>query len=405
MIKISKNCRLCKSKELDEILYLCDSPPANNFDDTFTQSHAAQSFPLIIDYCKICANIQLRHCLSEELLYSSYTYSTPNSSSLTEQYQNILDYLKSKLTLSNSNIVEIGSNNGALLDFLKPFSSSVLGVDPASNIAKLANQVGVETLCNFFNFDLSNQILERGKNIDVVIARHMFAHNSDPHELIAGMKNLIANDGILIIENAYAFDTLLKGEFDQIYHEHMFYYSVCSMKNLLAQHNIYLNDIFMSKVHGGSIAFVGSCIDDAISPSLKAQLELEMELLDNQRVFSIFKSKINSVKNFVNDHIDPKEILAAYGAPAKAFTMFSYLGLDSSSIKFCIDTTPTKINKIFPVTNIPIISERAMSKESYDSILVTAWNYKDEIIQKSDKIFKKGTKLIFPLPEPTIHIV
>jgi SAM-dependent methyltransferase len=405
MIKVSKNCRLCLSSELEEILYLCDSPPANNFDDTFIESNTAKSFPLVLDYCDECFNIQLRHCLSEELLYSSYTYATPASSSLTKQYQNILDYLQSKLNLSNLNIVELGSNNGALLDFLKPFSGSVLGVDPASNIAKLANENGIETLCKFFNLDLSNQILDRGQKIDIVIARHMFAHNSDPHEILLGIKNLLKQDGTLIIENAYAFDTLLKGEFDQIYHEHMFYYSACSMKKLLAHHGIFLNDIFMSEVHGGSIAFVASCTSDAVSPFLESQLELELSLLESKEVFLIFKSKINSVKSFVMNQIDSETVLGAYGAPAKAFTMFSYLGLDSSSIRFCVDTTPTKIDKIFPVSNIPIISESALANANYDSILVTAWNYKEEIIKKSEKIFKKGTKLIFPLPEPSIHIV
>lgn len=405
MIIESKTCRLCSNSNLQEIIYLCDSPPANNFDETFSQSNEAKSFPLILDYCSECFNVQLRHCLSEDLLYSSYTYSTPNSSSLTKQYENILGYLQNKLLLSNSNILEIGSNNGALLEFLKPFSNSVLGVDPASNIAEIANKKGIETLSTFFNLKISNEILNRGIGIDVVIARHMFAHNSEPSKILSGIQNLIKDDGMLIIENAYAFDTFLKGEFDQIYHEHMFYYSVASMQNLLSMHGLYLNDIFMSNVHGGSIAFIASCQNQSISKALKDQLNYEMTLFNKNEIFSIFKSKINSIKEFVTSHISNEQLIGAYGAPAKAFTMFSYLGLDSDSIKFCVDTTPTKVNKIFPVTNIPIISETDLIKENYDTILVTAWNYKEEIIMKSNKIFKKGTKLIFPLSEPSIHIV
>jgi len=125
----------------------------------------------------------------------------------------------------------------------------------------------------------------------------------------------------------------------------------------------------------------------------------------NKEIFSIFKSKIKVVKDFVTSNISKDALVGAYGAPAKAFTMFSYLGLDSNLVKFCVDTTPTKINKIFPVSNIPIISENELQKENYDTILVTAWNYKDEIVRKSNKIFKRGTKLIFPLPKPSIHVV
>tara|TARA_A100001015_G_scaffold321558_1_gene452963 strand:- start:2392 stop:3609 length:1218 start_codon:yes stop_codon:yes gene_type:complete len=405
MIKESKKCRLCSNSDIEEIIYLCNSPPANNFDETFKQSNKAESFPLVLDYCPKCFNVQLRHCLSEKLLYSSYTYSTPSSASLSKQYQNILDYLKKHFLLVNSDIIEIGSNNGDLLEFLKPFSNSVLGVDPASNIAEIANKKGIETICNFFNLDVSNEILERGRKIDVVIARHMFAHNAEPRNILSGIKNLISTEGMLIIENAYAFETFLKGEFDQIYHEHMFYYSALSMKNLLLTHGLYLNDIFMSDVHGGSIAFVASGKNDNISKNLKHQLEYEMSLFKNKEIFSIFKSKIKVVKDFVTSNISKDALVGAYGAPAKAFTMFSYLGLDSNLVKFCVDTTPTKINKIFPVSNIPIISENELQKENYDTILVTAWNYKDEIVRKSNKIFKRGTKLIFPLPKPSIHVV
>ena len=409
MIIESKFCRLCNS-EVREIIYLCDSPPANNFDDTFNKGQSREAFPLVLDFCDICSNLQLRHCLGEELLYSDYTYITPQSKSLETHYHKILSYMDDKIEdISSADVVEIGSNNGELLKFLKPQVSSVLGVDPAKNIAKLANSDGIETIDSFFNIEIAKEIKKIKKNIQLVVARHMFAHNSDPTELIEGMKVLMDQDGLVLIENAYAIDTLLHGEFDQIYHEHMFFYSVTSMNNFLKMHKLYLHDIFFSEVHGGSIAFIAAAMDRGQTEKLSRQLDYEKSLFQDDLIFKTFKSKIKVVKDFVLEKIEiakkSNKTIGAYGAPAKAFTMFSLLELDVSIIEFCIDTTPTKIGKTFPISNIPIISEEDLANKDYDMLLVAAWNYKSDILSKSKTIFKEGTELLFPLPDPSDHIV
>jgi len=384
MIIESKNCRLCGGS-ISEITYLCDSPPANNFDETFIKNKERQTFPLILDFCSNCCNLQLRHCLGEGLLKENLS------------------------KLYSADVVEIGSNSGDLLAFLKPYVLSVLGVDPASNIAKLANGNGIETLNSFFNQDIAEEVTYLKKNIQLVIARHMFAHNSDPSELLRGMKKLINKNGIVMIENAYAIDTLIHGEFDQVYHEHMFFYSVTSMLNLLRIHGLYLNDILFSDVHGGSIVFIASLSKKQKSQILIDQLSKESELFEDGKVFRIFEEKINQVKKYITNKIkdaqkNEKNIIA-YGAPAKAFTMFSMLELDNKTIRYCVDTTPTKIGKVFPIFNIPIISEEELQNKDYDVVLVTSWNYKEDILKKSKNIFKPGTTLLFPLPVPTEIIV
>jgi len=409
MIIESKNCRLCGGS-ISEITYLCDSPPANNFDETFIKNKERQTFPLILDFCSNCCNLQLRHCLGEGLLYSDYTYITPKSPTMDAHYSMLCNYAKENLSkLYSADVVEIGSNSGDLLAFLKPYVLSVLGVDPASNIAKLANGNGIETLNSFFNQDIAEEVTYLKKNIQLVIARHMFAHNSDPSELLRGMKKLINKNGIVMIENAYAIDTLIHGEFDQVYHEHMFFYSVTSMLNLLRIHGLYLNDILFSDVHGGSIVFIASLSKKQKSQILIDQLSKESELFEDGKVFRIFEEKINQVKKYITNKIkdaqkNEKNIIA-YGAPAKAFTMFSMLELDNKTIRYCVDTTPTKIGKVFPIFNIPIISEEELQNKDYDVVLVTSWNYKEDILKKSKNIFKPGTTLLFPLPVPTEIIV
>jgi novobiocin biosynthesis protein NovU/D-mycarose 3-C-methyltransferase len=306
--------------------------------------------------------------------------------------------------------LEIGSNTGRFLKELLPEVKKVLGVEPAENIAEIASNNGINTICKFFSEAVGKEIYKEHGNFEIVFARHMFAHNSDPQELIKGAKNVMRYKGYFLIENAYAVDTFLHGEIDQIYHEHMFYFSLHSIKNLMDLHGFYLVDFLTTNVHGGSLVYIFSN-DANESPTKKVieSLAYEQSLFEKKKIFKIFNKKIASLKNNVESEI--KQAIAndhtiiAYGAPAKAFTMFTYLKLNSDHISFCVDTTETKIGKIFPIFNIPILCETNLSNQEYDIVLVCAWNYQEEILLKSKKLFKKGTKLIFPLPDFKVVIV
>jgi len=349
--------------------------------------------------------------LDEEILYKDYTYMTPNVDSLTFHYEELIKFLINKNILSKKKkCLEIGSNTGLFIEKLSPHAEKVIGIDPAENIAKLANESGHKTICDFFNPTSANSILRKYGQMDLLIARHMFAHNRNPKILLEAMNCLLAKEGSIMIENAYVIPTLQNGEFDQIYHEHMFYYSVTSMQNLLATNSFELFDLMDSRIHGGSITVL--CARKGkkeISPLVKEFIKQEKNLFKDEKIFQDFNEKILNIKNKVleeiHQDIKEKKQIAAYGASAKAFTMFSFLDLDSSKISYCIDTTPTKIGKYFPGFSIKVINEEDHLKLNADTILVTAWNYKEHILNKASKIFKKGTKLIFPLPEFDIQIV
>ena len=399
---INKKCRLCNSTNR-EIINLGNSPPANNF--ISKEQAPVDSFPLILDYCDNCAGLQLRHCLAKEQLYSDYVYITPDTLSLNDHYRDIVDYLiTNNYVDKTTDCLEIGSNNGRFLKFIEPYVKSVLGVDPAKNIVSFASSLGIETIVDFFSKDVISKIKDKNKNIKLIIARHVFAHNSIPDDIFEGINGLLDDEGIILIENAYAFDTLKNGEFDQIYHEHMFYFSVLNMRNYLNSHSYDLNDIFFTNIHGGSIVFIGSRKNRyPVAQKIGDQIGIEKELLHEDKIFHSFRARTEEVKNLtlneINMDIKEGRTVCAYGASAKAFTMFALLGLNSSKIKFCADTSITKVGKIFPVFNIPVISEEEMISMEYDTVLVTAWNYKEEILAKSTKLFKRNTKLIFPLPD------
>tara|TARA_B110000014_G_C20123672_1_gene596914 strand:+ start:2860 stop:4083 length:1224 start_codon:yes stop_codon:yes gene_type:complete len=405
---IKNICRLCDYKSR-EIINLGSSPPANNFLDEET-SHI-DSFPLILDFCDNCGGLQLRDCLDKEQLYSNYTYLTPDADSLTVHYKNILDILLNNSFIdSSTDCLEIGSNNGRFLNFLKPFVRSVLGVDPAKNVATFAQDLGVETIVDFFSKSTVNKILDQNLDVGFIAARHMFAHNPKPDEIFEGMDSILKDKGVILIENQYAIETLKTGAFDQIYHEHMFYYSVTNMQNYLNSKQYELNDIFFSEIHGGSIVFIGSRKDCyPVSEAVNRQLIIEKEYFEEDKIFKDFRNKVEEVRvktlNEIDTDYQNNKKIIAYGAPAKAFTMFSFLELDNKKIDFCVDTSITKIGKTFPQSNIPVISEEEMKQRDYETVLVTAWNYKDDIIKKSKNLFKKNTKLVFPLTEFTTHIV
>ena len=399
---VKTHCTLCGHSNR-EIVDLGNSPPANNFIET--EKDTIKSYPLILDYCDHCSGLQLRHCLDKELLYSEYTYLTPDTSSLTEHYKLIADFLVKKNYISkDTDCLEIGSNNGRFLHYLKPYVNSVLGVDPAKNVAQFAAELGVETIIDFFSKNIVSKVKEKKHEINLIVARHMFAHNANPDDIFDGIDALLHENGVVLIENQYAFETLQTGAFDQIYHEHMFYYSVKNMKNYLESHSYDLNDILLTDIHGGSIVFIASrATTFPISQTVNRQLDNEDRLLKDDWIFKEFLDGIELVKsnslNEINSDIKKQKKIIAYGAPAKAFTMFSALDLDNSKISACVDTSVTKIGKLFPVFNIPVISEKDLSEIDYDTVLVTAWNYKEDILKRSDTLFKKGTKLIFPLPQ------
>ena len=408
MNKINSKCRLCKG-EVTEIINLGNSAIANTF--ISSNNDSIKSLPLIVDFCSECFNIQLRNCVKESYLYEDYSYITPNIEILNNHYLEIINYLKNNNFINkNTKAIELGSNVGYFLSALKKYVLSAIGVEPAKNIAKIANLNGNLTVNEFFNLSTARNIANKYGVQDIIIARHMFAHNSYPQNLLKGIDILLSEKGVIVIENAYAISTFISGQFDQIYHEHMFYYSMLSIKNLLKQFSFELIDIKESSIHGGAITFIAAR-KGVFSKSqiLSLYQKKEINMFQDLNIFKIFNKKISDLKKNVLNEIKQDllkgKVIASYGASAKAFTMFSFLELDNKVIKYCIDTTSTKIGKFFPSSNIPIVSEDQHLAYKADTFLLTAWNYKDHILEKKEKLFKKGDKLIVPLPNFEVILI
>lgn len=395
-------CRIC-GNATKTVLDLGSTPPANSL--LSSPNEEIMSHPLVLEYCGSCSNLQLRDCLNNDDLYKYYFYVTPESKTLESHYKYLTNFLLARNYLNKeSSVVEVGSNIGAFLQYIKPSVKSVIGIDPAENIVKEANAKGINTICDFFSEKSAITLKNTRGFADAIIARHCFAHNSSPHELLRGVKALLAPNGNVLIENAYAVNTIEGNEFDQIYHEHMFYYSIQSMSKALELNGLVLVDVLISLIHGGSICFIAKHAESnpVISESVSSHLAYEKKILNETSLLN-FASNAYQLKfelsNFIRSLAEKGKVIYTYGATAKGNTLLNFTEIDSKFIKYCVDNTDIKYNRYLPGSGIKIISEPESIEYPPDFYLLTAWNYKDEIITKVRSAGNYKSAFIIPFPK------
>jgi len=398
-------CRICGAST-EKILDLGTTPPANSI--TTSPDIALERYPLVLEWCAKCSNLQLRDCLASDDLYRNYLYVTPKSDTLAKHYEYLQNYLISQGFINRGSFVlEVGSNAGLFLKHLQPNVGRILGIDPAENICKLAVESGIPTICDFFSETSAQKISRDHGQPDLIVARHCFAHNCDPHPLIAGAVSLLDDAGHLLIENAYALNTIENNESDQIYHEHMFYYSIRSMAQLLALHGMQIVDVVMSLVHGGSAIFVARKNAGATtSESTEQYLTREAHFMTRaalERFATNARLIAENLRSLIDDLHRAGKRIYTYGATAKGNTLLNFVGIDRTTVMACVDSTPLKQNKFLPQSGIPIISEEQGVERPPDYYLLTAWNYKEEIIAKVRAGGNFHSKFIIPIP--FVHIL
>ena len=401
------SCRICGATATRTVLDLGVSPPANSLLERADEPQ--DCFPLVLEHCSRCANLQLRDCLDAADLYGNYLYVTPDSVALQEHYERLHDYLTERGYLRPRRFVlEVGSNVGLFLQYLQRKGFKVLGIDAAANICRMARDAGVDTICDFFGLTSARAVRETHGMPGLVIARHCLAHNPDPHALIAAAAELLDGSAHLVVENAYALNTVENNQFDQIYHEHMFYYSVHSMQALLARHGMHLVDVFLTPVHGGSIVFIArrKSPDDRVTAAVASLVEREDEAL-TATAFERFAANAagirSSLRSLVTELTSHGHSIYTYGATAKGNTLLNYVGLTREQIRYCVDSTTIKQGKYLPQSRIEIIPEESAYASPPDYFLLTAWNFKDEIIAKVRQAGNRRSRFILPIP--AVHVV
>jgi SAM-dependent methyltransferase len=315
------------------------------------------------------------------------------------------DYLNSK---NESTVLEIGSNDGSMLLEFKKLGSKVLGLEPAENIAKIANESGILTKNNFFSSAIAKEI-SKTENISVVVANNVVGHVGDLHDFMEGIKILIKENGIFIFEVPYLNDLIQKLEFDTIYHEHLSYFSLSPIINWVNQFGLEVFDIKKQSVHGGTIrVFItkkGNILQkNSVQEFLDEEYQYGLNKILTYEKFAqnIIDLKLDLVK-YITKIKKEKKSLIGYGASAKGNVLLNYCNIDHTILDFIIDTTPLKQGKFTPGTHIPILSPNEIeNKGDGDVVLLLAWNYESAILEKEKLFRSKGGKFLIPIPKPRI---
>ncbi len=404
---LQTSCRICKNQNLKKILSLGETPLANSLLPKQELSKKEELFPLEILYCDNCHLCQLSYVVEPEKMFKNYVYVTSTTETFKKHFKEMAQELKDEFNLNEGSLaVDIGSNDGLLLKELKNFRVEVIGVEPAENICEIARRNMIETMCDFFKKEAVESIIKIKGKADIITGNNVFAHISDIDSIAENVKKLLKKDGVFVIEVQYLYDTIKDLTFDNIYHEHLSYYSVLALKEFFQKHDMEIFKVRHIDTHGGSIRV---CIQRKggkypIDISVNEIIAKENEAgLNNLKVYEEFAQRVYAVKDklrkFMQDIKPEGKKIAGYGAPAKATTALNFYGIDNKYIDYIVDDNKLKQGLTVPGVRIPIVSREHLDKNLPDYILILAWNFADEIIRNNQSYKEKGVKFIVPFPE------
>jgi SAM-dependent methyltransferase len=381
-------------------LDLGDQPPANAF--LADPASPEDRYPLALYLCLDCNLMQLVDVVSPTVLFRNYAYFTGQSSlTMREHFEKLAGKLTAEFDIgANDLVVDIGSNDGT---FLKNFKTPVLGVDPAENVVAKALENGVPTLCEAFTPKTAHDIVNKHQQAKVVTATNVLAHVDNLHEFMAGVRLLLAEDGVFVVEVPYGMKMLEKTEFDTIYHEHLSYFTVLPLDFLASKFGLKLFWVEEIPVHGGSIRCYMGNVGEITDEGLRSYKEREAKLLDSlysfkERVLNVREKLLHMLSDLKRAGME----ISGYGAPAKGNTLLNYCKIGSETLKYLSDTTPFKQGKYSPGMHIPVVSPEHFHCCPPDFALLLAWNYEEEILEKEYEFIDGGGRFIVPIPEPRI---
>ena len=384
------DCRCCRNTDLKRIISLGFQPLANNLIKNIKQK--SEKYPLEVNYCKDCHNVQLSVAVDSKKMFNNYFYLSSTSKSFKKHFEEASKrYVKEFKLNKNSYIVDIGSNDGiGLTPFKNLGFKNLLGIEPAKNLAKLSNKNKIKTFNGFFTKDNLKKIKP---NADLILASNVFAHSNNLKEMAECMIALLKKTGTIIIEVQYLINTLKDLTFDNIYHEHYNYWSLTSLANFFSQFRVKIFKVEKIQTHGGSIRiFIKKDNKTKVDKSVKNILkEEEIYGIKDFKTYQNFAKKVYAIRKNVIKNIDKikknEKTIVGYGAPAKATTALNFFGI-SNKIDYIVEDNQLKHNKFIPGVNIPIYSKKKIAKTK-PTILVLAWNFFNEIKTNNSNLSNK----------------
>ncbi|MGE3619296.1 MAG: class I SAM-dependent methyltransferase [Acidimicrobiia bacterium] len=403
------SCRSCGAPGLRTFLSLGKTPLADALVRPEDVEGPEARFPLDVAFCPSCSLVQiLEEVPPEQLFVDNYLYfSSFSDELLRHSREHALNLVAKRALGPESLVVELASNDGYLLKNFVEAGVPVLGVDPAPDQARAANEAGVPTLQEFFGPELARRIRDEHGPADVIIANNVMAHVPDLNGFVEGMRILVADDGLITVENPYVRDLIEHAEFDTVYHEHFCYYSCTAVDALARRHGLFLNHVeYFPKLHGGTLRWH---LGPTEAPTAVALEFLQQERQGGLTSFAHYESFGARVAEIKSDLVARLRLLrsegatiAAYGAAAKGSTLLNYMGIDTELVDFVVDRNVHKQGRLMPGVHIPIRDTSALLEEQPDYVLLLAWNFKDEILAQQAEYRARGGRFIVPIPRPEV---
>lgn len=410
----SITCVFCGSDALFEIMDFGDVAVAGAFIKSKDIAHE-KKYPLAIDFCENCFAVQVREHIDPEVLFKTDFYFSSAIGTLRDHFTTYAKDIKARFLPNpqESVVVEFGSNDGVLL---KPLADEgvgcVIGVDPAKNIVNSINDERLVLINDYFNINTAKKIVDDYGHVDIVTANNVFAHISDINNTTEAVSNILKKDGVFVFEVHYLGKIIEELQYDFIYHEHIYYYSLIALENLLARHGMLIFDIEPITIHGGSIRYYAtkkgsvhsSHIDSSVVQLRSQELELGYDKPETYQKFAAgVANKKRELMSLLKDIKSSGKSIVGYGASGRANTIIQYCGITSKYVDYVIDDAPAKLGLYTPGSHLEIRNNSSLTIDKPDYVLLFAWAFSREIIAKNQEYLSNGGKFIIPLPEVVVE--
>jgi len=405
-------CRFCGTVLRHTFVDLGMSPLCESYLKAEQLNQLEPFYPLRVLVCEKCFLVQLPEYVTAESIFTEYAYFSSYSESWLAHAKTYTEKMIERFALgSTSQVVELASNDGYLLQYFIAAGIPVLGIEPAANVAAAALQRNVPTLVRFFDRELAAELAVEGKRADLLLGNNVLAQVPDLNSFVAGMKILLADRGVITLEFPHLLRLLQENQFDTIYHEHFSYFSLITAEVILSAHGLRIFDVEELSTHGGSLRIYACHSEDGRKPTAGRVDELrareDSHGITRLECYSSFAEQVRETKRALLEFlIEAKrrgKTIVGYGAPGKGNTLLNYCGIRTDFLAYTVDRNPYKHGKFLPGTHIPIYEPERIRETKPDYLFVLPWNLKDEIMQQNSYIREWGGRFVVPIPSVQVY--
>lgn len=404
-------CRHCDSNLEVSFCDLGMSPLANSYLSADQLDRMEPFYPLHAYVCGECFLVQLQEFETPEHIFTDYAYFSSYSDSWVAHAREYVEHMLARFGFDESSqVIEIASNDGYLLQFFKEKNVPVLGIEPAANVARAAREKGIETLVKFFGTDSAKSLVDEGVKADLLLGNNVLAHVPALNDFVQGMKTILKPNGIITMEFPHLLRLMQENQFDTIYHEHFSYLSLGTVERVFAKFGLRVFDVDQLSTHGGSLRIYAAHDDNDARPITQNVLDLKKEEaqygLGDLNAYEAFADQVKETKRallrFLIDAREQGKSIVGYGAPAKGNTLLNYCGVRTDLIDYTVDRSPHKQERFLPGVHLPIYSPEQIQETKPDYVLILPWNLKDEIVKQMSYVRDWGGQFVVPIPRARV---